>query len=135
MSPVVEGTRLRVRYALGGSVEDHAYVALGMRTGVSLAGYDRVMFVAGADKPTRLWVQLAMPARSGNVYSRRSVYVDTEGREVVLRFADLMAVADAPASAPLGDIESVMFMVDETHTALGGAGSFWVDHVRFGRER
>jgi hypothetical protein len=135
VAPVVNGTRLRVRYALGGSSDRPAYVALGMRAGVDLSGYDRVMFTAGADKPMRLWVQLWMPVPTGNTYWRRSVYVDDRTREIVVRFQDLTAVGAAPAEPPLGGIESVMFMVDATHTPLGTGGAFWIDDVRFARER
>ena len=135
VAPVVNGTRLRVRYALGGSTEAPAYVALGMRAGVDLSGYDRVIFAGGADKPMRVWVQLWMPVPTGNAYWRRSVYLDDRGRDVVVRFADLSPVGDAPHRPPIAGVESVMFMVDSTHTPLGSAGSFWVDDVRFGRER
>jgi hypothetical protein len=135
VAPVVNGTRLRVRYALGGSSDSPAYVALRMGAGEDLSRFDRIVFDAGADKPMRISVQLRIRTATGNVYWRRSVYLDHRTREMVVKFADLVPVADAPPVPPLSEIEAVLFVVDPTHTPLGSAGSFWIDEVRFGRER
>jgi hypothetical protein len=135
VAPVVNGTRLRVRYALGASSDSPAYVALRMGAGEDLSRFDRIVFDAGADKPMRISVQLRIRTATGNVYWRRSVYLDHRTREMVVKFADLVPVADAPPVPPLSEIEAVLFVVDPTHTPLGSAGSFWIDEVRFGRER
>jgi hypothetical protein len=104
-----------------------------MRSGPALARFDRVSFTAKSDAPVRLWVQLWMPVPTGNVYWRRSVYIDSMERDLTVRFADMKPVADAPATPPLSEVQSIMFMVDQTNTALGGSGRVWIDNIRYVR--
>lgn len=128
-----EGKRVLFRYALGGSPSDSPWVALGMRSGPGLARFDRVMFTARTDVPTRLWVTLWMPVPTGNVYWHRSVYLDSTEREISVRFADMRPVADAPATPSLADVQSIMFMVDQVHTPIGGSGRVWIDGIKYAR--
>ena len=128
-----QGTRLLLRYALSGSTAGHAWVALGMLSGARLAEYDRVMFTARADQPMRIWVQLWLPTPTGNQYWRRSVYLDPADHEIVVRFGDMLPVDDASATAPLADVKSIMFMIDQTHTPLGRGGKVWLDNIRYAR--
>ena len=77
-----------------------------------------------------------MPVPTGNVYWRRSVYLDSTEREISVRFADMRPVADAPPTPPLADVQasrSVMFIVDQTHTPLGGSGRVWIDNIKYAR--
>jgi hypothetical protein len=127
------GTRVLFRYGLGGIAEKSPWVALGMRSGRGLSQFDRVMFTARADGPSRLWVELWMPVATGNAYWRRSVYLDSTEREVTVRFDDMRPVADAAAAPPLDDVQSLMFVVDQTHTRLGGSGRVWLDNIRYAR--
>jgi hypothetical protein len=129
----VHSGRLLFRYGLGGSPSEAPWVALGLRSGPKLPQYDRVTFTARADVPTRLWVALWMPVPTGNRYWRRSVYIDSTERELSVRFSDLRPVADAPATPPLAEIQSVMYIVDQTNTSLGGSGRVWIDNIRYGR--
>jgi hypothetical protein len=91
------------------------------------------MFTAYADKPTRMWTQLWMPVPTGNVYWRRSVYLDESPREITVRFTDMTPVGDAPPVPPLHDVQAVLFTIDRTNTALGDAGRIWIDEVRYAR--
>jgi hypothetical protein len=61
------------------------------------------------------------------------VYIDSTERELSVRFSDLRPVADAPATPPLAEIQSVMYIVDQTNTSLGGSGRVWIDNIRYGR--
>jgi hypothetical protein len=128
-----EGTRLLFRYALGGSSTESPWLALGMRSGPDIAKYDRVIFTARSDEPVRLWVALWMPIPTGNIYWRRSVYLDSMEREIAVRFADMRPVAGAPPTPPMDQVQSVMFIIDQTNTRLGGTGRIWMDDIRYGR--
>ncbi|HEX5108022.1 MAG TPA: CehA/McbA family metallohydrolase [Vicinamibacterales bacterium] len=131
--PVKGGTRLLLRYALSGSTAGDAWIGLGMRSGTHLAEYDRVMFTARAEQPMRLWVQLWRPTPTGNQYWRRSVYLDPTDREISVRFDDLRPVDDASETPPLTEVQSIMFVVDRTHTPLGRSGKLWIDNIRYAR--
>jgi hypothetical protein len=132
-APLLDGTRRRLRYALGGSTGEDVFVALAMRIGPDLTDFDRLVVTAGAEAPMRVWLQLWMPVPTGTHYWRRSLYLDRTVREITVRFDELTPVDDAPAVLPLSDIESVMFVVERTHTALGSGGQLWVDDVRLAR--
>jgi hypothetical protein len=127
------GTRLRLRYALAGSTAGGSYVALGMPAGEDLAQFDRVIFAGQADRPMRIWFQLWMPVPTGNNYWRRSIYLDENVRDIAVPLAELIPVGSSPERTPLGDIQSLMFVVDEVHTPLGQSGTFWIGNVRYAR--
>ena len=133
VSDAPNGTRVLFRYGLGGKESESPWVALGMRSGPALAQYDRVVFSARSDDPVRLWVQLWMPVPTGNVYWRRAVYIDAKERDITVRFEDMRPVDDAPATPPLAEVQSIMFMADQTNTALGGSGRIWIDNIRYAK--
>jgi hypothetical protein len=131
--PARGGTRLLLRFALSGSTAGHAWIGLGMLSGPHLAEYDRVMFTARAEQPMRFWVQLWLPTPTGNQYWRRSVYLDPTDREISVRFDDLRPVDAASEKPPLPEVQSIMFVVDQTHTPLGRSGKVWLDNIRYAR--
>jgi hypothetical protein len=128
-----KGTRLLFRYALAGSTARSAWIALGITSGPDLPSFDRLLFSARADRPTRVWVQLWRPVPTGNQYWRRSVYLDPAERDIAVRFADMRPVGDAPAEPPLDDVKTFQIVVDQTHTPLGGSGRIWLDDIRYAR--
>jgi hypothetical protein len=98
-----------------------------------MPSYDRLMFSARADKPMRLWVQLSRQVPSGNQHWRRSVYLDSDEREIVVPFLDMRAVGDAPPVVPLDTVKAFQFVIDQTNTPLGASGRVWFDDIRYAR--
>ena len=79
----------------------------------------------------RVSVQLRAP-RSGARW-RRSVVIDRCPETLLVTFADMVAVDQAPLPIPLGDIDSVLFVVDTINTPPGRRGTLWIDDVRLER--
>jgi hypothetical protein len=128
------GSELALRYAIGGAASSGPFAAFVFTPGANLARADRLLFSARADKPMRLSVQLREPA--GEVGHRwlRSVYVDTEPREITVYFDDLRPAGQVPPGVPrLERVDSILLVVDTVNTPLGGSGRIWIDDVRFAR--
>ncbi|MBI4263831.1 MAG: CehA/McbA family metallohydrolase [Acidobacteria bacterium] len=132
--PASGGTQLSMRYGLGGTASSDPFAALVMPAGSALSGYDRLMFVASADRPTRLSVQLRTPAGEAGERWHRSVFVDSMPRQITVHFDDLtprgVTVRRRPA---LSEVDSVLFVVDTVNTKLGGSGQIWIDDVKYAR--
>jgi hypothetical protein len=105
-----------------------------MISGPALPQYDRLVFTANADKPMRLSVQLRVPGGQEGERWQRSVYVDTMPRDITVFFNDMRPAGPARGERPaLEAVDSVLFVVDTTNTALGSSGRVWIDNVRYGR--
>ena len=131
VSRTITGTELLLRWGLGGTLSESPYAAFAMPAGTLMAGYDRLLFTARADKPTRMSVQF----RTGNGERwRRSVYLDEMARQIAVFFDDVRpAGATSQRRLPLGQVQDVLFVVDTVNTAPGSAGQFWIDDVQYGR--
>ncbi|MBI4887158.1 MAG: CehA/McbA family metallohydrolase [Acidobacteria bacterium] len=127
------GTELALRYALGGAASSSPFAAFVLRAGPALAQYDRLIFTARAERPMRLSVQLREPAGLDGRRWRRSVFVGTEPREITVAFDDLRPIDPAAGSPTLGNVDSLLFVVDTMNTPLGGSGRIWIDDVKYGR--
>jgi hypothetical protein len=128
------GTELAFRYAIGGAASASPFAALLLAPGPDLAGADRILFTARADRPMRLSVQVREPAGEADHRWQRSVYLDTAQREIAVDFADLRPVGTTPRDLPpLASIDAVMFVIDTVNTPLGGSGRIWIDDVRYAR--
>jgi hypothetical protein len=127
------GTELQLDYALEASTDESPWIAFNLRTPPDLARFSRLVFSARSDRPMRLWVQLRtlLPAR--RLYWRRSVYIDSTLRQVVLPFAEMRAIEDGARNPPLVHAEVVMFVVDRTHTPVGGEGRVWLHEIGYRR--
>jgi hypothetical protein len=78
----------------------------------------------------RVSVQARHPA-TGHRW-QRSVYLDTNARDVVVRFADMTPIESTGTFDPaLAD--TLLFVVDTTNTAPGTAGSFTLANLRIER--
>jgi len=78
----------------------------------------------------RVSVQARHP-RSGNRW-QRSIYLDAEPRDLIVRFADMTPVGSSGTFDPaLADV--LLFVVDTTNTLPGTAGSFTVSDLRVER--
>lgn len=128
------GTELALRYALGGAASTSPFAALAVPAGPALASHDRLVFTARADRPTRISVQLRTPAGDAGERWHRSVFVDTEPREVTVYFDDLRPIGATTQARPtLANVDSVLFVFDTVNTPLGGSGRIWMDDVKYGR--
>lgn len=132
--PATSGTELALRYALGGAASAGPFAAFVMSAGPAIANHNRLVFTARADRPTRISVQLRQPAGEAGERWHRSVFVDTEPREVTVHFDDLRPIGATTQARPtLANVDSVLFVLDTVNTPLGGNGRIWIDDVKYGR--
>ena len=119
------------RYRLGAGARDGQYGALAISVGSGLAGRARLAFRAVASQPMRLSVQARQP-RSGNRW-QRSVYLDTNPRDVLIPFTGMspMAGAATPFDPALAD--TLLFVVDLTNAVPGTAGAVTISGVSLDR--
>lgn len=132
--PAVPGTQIAFRYALGGTRSASPFAALVMPAGSALAGYDRLLFTARANRPMRLSVQLRVPNGPAGERWHRSVYLDTMPKQVTVGFDDLRPRGTTGQPRPdLSAVQSVLFVVDTVNADVGASGQVWIDDVRYGR--
>ena len=128
---MVAGTELLLRWALGGTLSESPFAAFVTDAGPSLANYDRLLFTARADRPTRLSVQFR--SANGDRW-RRSVYIDDTSRLVTVFFDDVRpAGVTAQRRLPVKDVRDVLFVVDTVNAKPGTSGQIWIDDVKYGR--
>jgi len=125
------GNELRFRYGLAGGSPRSQFVALAHKTPNGVATADRLAFSVRAEKPMRISVQLR--AKNADRW-QRSIYVDSTPQERTVRFDDMTPVGVTPTpTAPLGDVITVLFVVDLTNSKPGTSGRVWFTDVRFER--
>ena len=114
-------------YALQDGVRSSQFVAAA--ADVTLSRAAAVAFSATADRPMRASVQFRFPAEGERWI--KSVYLDQQARDVVLRIAD-MAPAERPDSKlpDLARAGSILFVVDLTNAKPGARGGFTVSGLR-----
>jgi len=97
------------------------------------AGFDRVQFVASADRPMRLSLQLRLPDGRDGLRWRRSVFVDTTPTPIVVRLEDLEPVGGSSSQQPIvAMIRSVLFVIDTVNTRPGASGVVHLRDVELG---
>jgi hypothetical protein len=130
----VNGTQLLLRYALGGTEDEGPFVAASLVVPQGLANYDRLIFSAQSNRPTRIWVQLRVPSGGTGRSWHRSVYVDETPRTLSVPFGEMRPLEATTSGLPvLADVRDVLFVVDTTHTRPGMNGQLWLDDVTLGR--
>jgi hypothetical protein len=117
-------------YELGGGHRAGQYAALAIGVGQALSERTHLAFRAHASGPMRISVQARQPA-SGHRW-QRSIYLDPEPRDVVVRFSDMTPVGSSGAFDP-AVADSVLFVVDTTNTLPGTQGRFIIENVRVER--
>ena len=106
------------------------YAALGIGVGTALTERTHVAFRAHASRPMRVSVQARHP-QSGARW-QRSIYLDAEPRDVIVRFAEMTPVGSGGAFDPaLAD--TLLFVVDTTNTLPGTAGRVTLENLRVER--
>jgi hypothetical protein len=125
------GTQISLRYGVGGAASASPFAAFVMPAGPDLQKFTQLIFAGRADKPTRVSVQLR---DSPGERWHRSVYLDSEPREVTVYFDDMTPRGATSQPRPdLATVQAVLFVVDTVNTPLGGNGTLWIDDVRYGR--
>jgi hypothetical protein len=130
-----EVSALDLAYALAPRPATSQYVALA-HPATRLDACDRLQFRASADKPMRLSVQLRASTRPGGERWQRSVYVDTQPRDITVFLDDVRPVESTSRQrADLAKIDGVLFVIDTTNTRPGTAGHVRIEGVRWGKAR
>jgi hypothetical protein len=128
------GSQLRWRYALGGSRDGSAYVALVVAAGPAAATADRITFSIRADKPMRMAFQFRVPKGPAGERWQRTFYVDDTPRDITVFFDEMTPRGFTSTRRPeLSEVQAVMWVIEPPHTALGATGQAWLDDVRYGR--
>jgi len=139
LGKTLAGFELQYRYALGGdSAAGNQWAALVWGTPIghapiNVADFDRLTFMARAERPTRISVQLRT-LEDGRALRRwqRSVFLDTFDQEHTVDFKDLMPSAGTTPRTPVLDrVSQVLFVVDTTHTRPGTSGRIWIKNAAF----
>ncbi len=130
----VGGTQLGFRFGLGGSRSENPYAAMVVPAGPEIAMYDRLVFTGRASRPMRVSVQLRAPGGAAGQRWHRSVVLDPTPREVTIFFDDMAPRGVTSARRPvLGDVESVLFVMDTVNADIGSNGQITIDDVRYAR--
>jgi hypothetical protein len=117
-------------FRLGDGDRAGQYAALGIGVGKALTERTHVAFRAQASRPMRISVQARHPA-TGDRW-QRSIYLDTDARDVIVRFADMTPIGSSGTFDPaLAD--TLLFVVDTTNTAPGTDGTFAIENLRIER--
>ncbi len=128
VAPTISGAELRLRFGLSGGASINQYAALVVETPGGLQGVDHLAFRARAERPMRISVQ-ARATREGGGADRwqRSVYLDEQSREHVVRFSEMRPL-DRPASAtPVASaVYNLVFVVELTNNRPGSSGRIWI---------
>jgi hypothetical protein len=121
---------VELTFRLGSVPRVGTYAALGIGVGKALAERTQLAFRARASRPMRVSVQARHPD-TGDRW-QRSIYLDAEARDVIVRFAEMTPVGSSGTFDPaLAD--TLLFVVDTTNTPPGTAGSFTLENLRVER--
>ncbi|MBM3776882.1 MAG: hypothetical protein FJW23_01415 [Acidimicrobiia bacterium] len=122
------GVQAQIRYAISGAESSHPYAAAAVPLPDGLAGFARLRFRIGADRPMRVSVQLRVPASETGERWQRSVYVADVTRDVSIDLDDLRPFKDTSEQLPPLDlVRDLLFVVDTVNTASGSSGLFWIE--------
>ena len=114
---------LRLRFGLSGGAPASQFSALTVDTPHGIAPNDRIAFVARAEHPMRISVQI----RTDTARWQRSIYVDTFNQPHTIFFDEFTLVGETDTyHAPLADVRTILFVVDTTNTKPGASGRVWI---------
>ena len=129
-----DGTQLLARWALGGTENEPAFVAIARSIALLNGGYDALLLNAHASRPMRVSVQLR--SRDGTPTGRRwvrSIYLDETSRELRVPLREFVPVGHDQPVGEGADLDSLLFVINQVNAALGTSGMFWLDRVRLAR--
>ena len=123
VSSVTGENSLRLRFGLSGGAPASQFTALAVGTPQGVAPNDRIDFIARAEHPMRISVQI----RTATARWQRSIYVDTFNQPHTIFFDEFTPVGEAETyRAPLADVRAILFVVDTTNTKAGASGRVWI---------
>lgn len=124
------GTQLLARWALGGTDNEPAFVAIARALTIP-DGVEALTLEAHASRPMRVSVQLRGPdgTPAGRRWTR-SIYLDETTRQLRLPLRDFVPVDHDQPMGDGTDLDTLLFVIDHVNAALGSSGMFWLDHVR-----
>ncbi len=124
---------LGFRCRLAGGPKAGQFVALASRVVVP-DGARGLTFVARADRPMRISVQLRQGRSGGEGRWQRSVYLEPTPHDIVIPLAEMVpAAGPVGARPPLSAFRSLLFVLDTVNAAPGTTAFFAVRDVRFYR--
>lgn len=136
VAPAINGTELRLRYALAGGGVAGQFLALAHDTPNNVTAGGRLGFAIRAEQPMRVSVQMRVPGAGRDPGERwqRSVYADATLRTYAVAFRDLTPVGTTRTPLPpFGDVRSVLFVIDTVNTKPGTSGRLWLSNVTLSR--
>ena len=132
LTPFLDATRVRLRYALSGGTDVGQYSAAAVETTGGLGEADGVRFDVRAEHPMRMSVQVRadVPGAPPERWER-SVYIDATEQARYVRFDDMTPVGKThTARPPKAAVRAVMFVVDTTNSEPGASGRLWLRRVQ-----
>jgi len=128
----VEGREVRLAFGLAPGRSAGQYAAMAY----PLSGqerFDLVTLTVRASEAMRVSIQVRAPGGSDGIRWHRSVYADTTPRTVTLRFDEFSASgALGPVTVPAAGMQSLLVVVDTSHTRPGTQGQVWISNVSLG---
>jgi len=127
---VVEGDGLRFGFQLGAETRSNPYAALVAQVDASQSPIRRVEFVARADRPTRLSIQVRVPGASPDgLRWGHSIYLDDTPRTFAISLHEFEQIGPEYRPRLLGSaIRSFLFVVDTVNAAPGTRGTVWISN-------
>jgi hypothetical protein len=111
----------------GAAVGQIAAVAIPVTGG--LAAYDRIRFLAAAQTPMRVWVQLRAPVGNTERWGA-TFYAGTEPGLIDIPFTKFRSIGvTASPLAPLDRVDSILFVVDTMNSLPGKKGRLTIADV------
>ena len=120
------------RFALSPGMATGQFAAVRLPTVGGLAAAERVRFQVTAAAPVRAWVQV----RGGPGAERwgRTFYADGTTRLIELPLKSFRPIGTtASATAPLAQIDALLFVVDTMNSRPGASGSMTISEIAFVR--
>jgi hypothetical protein len=134
LAPRVDGMEIRLRYGLSGGSSVGQFSGATVEAPHGAAAFDRIAFTARAEHPMRLSVQARARAGGGEARWQRSVYLDSQDRDIKVAFDDMTPVGATPTPRlPREGLVNIMFVVDTTNTKPGASGRVWIRSPRLER--
>jgi len=122
---MVGGAELRLRYGLAGGHSPGRVAALAFDTPGGIAAHDRLALTLRGERPMRISIQLRI-GDAGDRWSR-SIYVAPAHEERTIFFDDFTPHgATSTPRPPLGEIRSILFVIDATNFKPGDSGRMWI---------
>jgi hypothetical protein len=123
---------VRFVWRLGGGAPAGQFAALVAPISGNL-GIDRIEFVAHANTPMRMSVQIRLPGGPAGHRWRRSVYLDEKPRTFSLPLRDFESAERQTTLRPnVARVQTVLFVVDTLNTTPGSEGTIWIFDPKVG---